>query len=103
MQIKIILLFQIINVIHVHLFVVKKRELLWLGFTFLCRTNTVEVNQHCRGYMATFQLYWWRKTSGAFRILFKAQAGSYVEQPKLVGLIPHMKKGLCYLNGSEKI
>ena len=23
------------------------------------------MHQHCKGYMATFQLYWWRKTSGA--------------------------------------
>ena len=22
-------------------------------------------HQHCKGYMVTFQLYWWKKTSGA--------------------------------------
>ena len=24
-------------------------------------------HQHCKGYMATFQLYWWRKTKHYFR------------------------------------
>ena len=28
-------------------------------------------HQHCEGNMATFQLYWWRKTSGALRVLFQ--------------------------------
>ena len=44
----------------------------WLGFTS---------HQHCKGYMTTFKLYWWRKTildapPGA---LFRARSGTWVE------------------------
>jgi hypothetical protein len=41
--------------------------------------------------IATFQLYWWRKTSSAFR----AQTGTWVEPRtfrKLAGLLPNMKE-----------
>ena len=38
----------------------------------------VTSHQHCKGSMATFQLYWWRKMMGA---LFQEWAGTWVEPP----------------------
>ena len=42
----------------------------WVGFT---------LHQHCKGYMATFQLYPWRKTSGASLCIISGMGG---DQPK---------------------
>jgi hypothetical protein len=44
----------------------------WLGFTS---------HQHSIDLTATFQLYWWRKTSGALPCFIPAQTGTWVEPP----------------------
>ena len=48
-----------------------------LIFYFFCLDFTLHL--HCKGYMATFRLYWWRMISDALCALFQAWTGTWVE------------------------
>ena len=50
-------------------------------------------HQHYKGYVTTFQLCWWRKTSCAFCVLLQVRPGTWAEPPtipKLAGQLHHI-------------
>ena len=67
-------------------------------FLFLFRTNTVKV------YMATFHLYWLRKTQMPLCTIFQTRARPWVEPPtfrKSAESLHHVKKKSKSLEGFE--
>jgi hypothetical protein len=65
----------------------------WLGFTS---------HRHSIGDMATFQLYWWRKTSCDFRALFKARTGTLVEPPTFRKLAHERIQSPCRISNPQR-
>ena len=65
-----------------HLSLCKNPDIISVSLNYVvCYLNAIifvwvlTLHQHCKGYIATFQLYWWRKTSGAPSCIVSGMSG----------------------------